>query len=114
MVAKSGGRAVIFAPSKDRCSSPTNIFAPASKLVKTIFELSGLVLSITAILGVVLSVLAYTVLKFRRHPHGYDTDADQVYGSKQVELAWTIFPVLMALVLFVGTAQDRSEASDQD
>ena len=114
MVAKRWA-AVIFAPSADRSSSPTNIFAPVSKPVKSICELSILVLSITAILGVVFSLLAYTVLKFRRRQRGCDTDVAQVYGSKRVELAWTIFPVLMVLVLFLGTAQElRSEGTDQD
>jgi cytochrome c oxidase subunit 2 len=100
---------VIFAPSGDRSSSPTNIFASASTAAKSIFELFVLVLSITAIFVVVLSLLAYTILKFRRRRHGDGCDPAQVYGSNQEELAWTILPVLIVLVLFLATG-DPSRA----
>jgi cytochrome c oxidase subunit 2 len=113
MVAKTG--AVIFAPSVDRSLSPTNIFAPASTPVESIFELPLLVLSTTAaIFSVVFSLLAHAVLKFRRQRHGDGREPAQVYEGNQLDLAWTILPVLIVLVLFLATAQElRAETSNQ-
>jgi cytochrome c oxidase subunit II len=86
--------------------SSTNIFAPASTPAKTIFGLSMFVLAITAVIFVVVAgLLVHSAVKFR----GRDTDADreppQVYGSNQIELAWTVIPVLIVFVLFLATAR---------
>jgi len=64
------------------------------------------VLSITAaIFLVVFGLLAYCVVKFRSRRHDDGREPAQVYGSNQVELAWTVVPVLIVLVLFLATAQ---------
>jgi cytochrome c oxidase subunit 2 len=103
---KNWWAAVIFAQSADRSLSPTNIFAPSSTPARSIFDLSILVLSVTAaIFLVVFSLLVYAVLKFRKRPHDDGREPAQVYGSNQVELAWTVVPVLIVLVLFLATAQ---------
>src|SRR5580693_5833608 len=70
--------------------SPTNIFAPVSTPAQSIFELSRFVLMVTgAIFVVVFSLLVYAVVKFRKRG-GERTEPAQVYGSTQVELAWTV------------------------
>ena len=87
-------------------SSPTNIFAPASTPADTIFGLSLFVLAVTAtIFVVVFSLLAYAVLKFRKRPDDDGREPPQVYGSNQVELAWTVIPVLVVLALFMTTGR---------
>jgi cytochrome c oxidase subunit 2 len=86
--------------------SPTNIFAPVSTPAQSIFELSLFVFTITAtIFIVVFSLLAYAVVKFRRRRTNDGREPAQVYGSIQVELAWTIIPVLIVVVLFLATAR---------
>src|SRR5271154_1069561 len=86
--------------------SPTNIFAPVSTPARSIFELSLFVLTITAaIFIVVFSLLAYAVVKFRRRGTNEGREPAQVYGSIQVELAWTVIPVLIVVVLFLATAR---------
>jgi cytochrome c oxidase subunit II len=86
--------------------SPTNIFAPASTPAKSIVHLSVFVLVITAIIFVVVfTLLLYTIINFRaRAPHESREPA-QVYGSTQIELAWTIIPILIVVVLFLATAR---------
>jgi cytochrome c oxidase subunit 2 len=85
--------------------SPTNIFAPMSTPAQSIFDLSQFVLMVTAaIFLVVFSLLAYAVVKFRRKTNDGREPA-QVYGSTQVELAWTVIPVLIVVVLFLATAR---------
>jgi cytochrome c oxidase subunit 2 len=86
--------------------SSTNIFAPASTPAKSIFGLSMFVLILTALIFVVVAgLLVYSAARFRER----DTDADhepaQVYGSTQIELAWTVIPVLIVFVLFLATAR---------
>jgi len=86
--------------------SPTNIFAPASTPAQTIFDLSLMVIAIAAVIFVIVGgLLAYSVVKFRRRRNDDGREPAQVYGSKQVELAWTIIPVITVLVLFLATAR---------
>ncbi len=86
--------------------SPTEIFAPVSTPARSIFELSLLVLAISAVIFAVVSgLLAYSVVKFRRRNDDDGREPAQVYGSTQVELAWTITPVIIVLVLFLATAR---------
>lgn len=83
-----------------------NIFAPESTPARAIVDLSVLVLSVTAaIFLVVASLLVYVIVKFRATPATTDHEPAQVYGSTQIELAWTIIPVLIVLVLFAATAR---------
>lgn len=99
--------------------SPTNIFAPDSTPARSIFRISTFVLEISgAIFVVVFSLLAYAVIKFRERKNDDGLEPPQVYGSNQMELAWTVLPVLIVVVLFLSTAQvihrvqDASEPAD--
>ncbi len=84
----------------------TNIFAPESTPAKSIFDLSIFVLAITAIIFVVVcTLLVYSVVKFRGRAADADREPAQVYGSNQIELAWTIIPVLIVVVLVLATAR---------
>jgi cytochrome c oxidase subunit 2 len=84
----------------------TNIFAPETTPAKSIFGLSVFVLTITGIIFIVVfTLLAYSVVKFRRTAVNADREPAQVYGSTQIELAWTIIPVLIVVVLFLATAR---------
>jgi cytochrome c oxidase subunit 2 len=83
-----------------------NIFHPSSTPADSILGLSRLVLVITGcIFAVVFSLMAYVVLKFRRREDDDGSEPPQVYGSNQVELAWTVVPGLIVLVLFLATAR---------
>jgi cytochrome c oxidase subunit 2 len=106
MGSKNWWAAVVFAQSGYSSLKATNIFAPVSTPARSIFDLSMLVLSVTAVVFVVVfSLLVYVVLKFRTRRHDDGREPAQVYGSNQVELAWTVIPVLIVLVLFLATAQ---------
>jgi cytochrome c oxidase subunit 2 len=86
--------------------SSTNIFAPASTPAKGIFELSLFVLVVTGLIFVVVfTLLAYAVVKFRAKGADAIREPAQVYGSTQIELAWTVIPVLIVAVLFLATAR---------
>src|SRR6267378_5230344 len=94
------------AAQTDPTLSPTNIFAPVSTQAKSIFGLSLFVLAVTAaIFVVVFSLLAYSVVKFRKRTGDDGREPPQVYGSNQVEIAWTVIPVLIVVALFMATAR---------
>src|SRR5277367_5492566 len=85
--------------------SPTNIFTPVSTPAESIFGLSVFVFSIVAVIFVVVfALLAYAVVRFRGQ-RASGAEPAQVYGSTQVELAWTVIPVLIVVVLFLATAR---------
>jgi cytochrome c oxidase subunit II len=87
-------------------AGPTNIFAPQSTPAKSIVHLSFLVLAITGIIfAVVFTLLVYSLLKFRARSSSANSEPAQVYGSTQIELAWTVIPVLIVVVLFMATAR---------
>ena len=86
--------------------SPTTIFSPASSPAQMIFDLSLLVYAVcTVIFLVVSALLAYTLLKYRKRKGDEGREPAQIFGSKQIELAWTIIPVLIVVVLFLATAR---------
>ena len=86
--------------------SPTNIFAPVSTPADSIFGLSIFVLvTMAAIFVVVFALLAYAVVKFRSRPGDDRREPAQIYGSTQLELAWTVIPVLIVVALFLAAAR---------
>ncbi len=83
-----------------------SIFDPHSTPAESIRHLSHFVLSITGLIFlVVFSLLSYVVVKFRSRVGGAEREPAQVYGSTQIELAWTVIPILIVAVLFLATAR---------
>src|SRR6202162_2311468 len=83
-----------------------SIFKPHSTPAESIYHLSLFVLSITALIFlVVFSLLSYVVVKFRGRAADGGREPAQVYGSTQIELAWTVIPILIVVVLFLATAR---------
>jgi cytochrome c oxidase subunit 2 len=88
--------------------SPTNIFEPAGTPAHSIFSLSMLVLGITGgIFVVVTGLLVYVLIRYRSRPsdNANEQEPPQIYGSNQIELSWTVIPVLLVMILFLATAR---------
>src|SRR5579862_6062954 len=84
----------------------TSIFSPASTPAKSIADLSFFVLVVTGIIFLaVFALLLYSVVRFRGRAMDGGREPAQVYGSMQIELAWTIIPTLIVVVLFLATAR---------
>jgi cytochrome c oxidase subunit II len=84
----------------------TSIFSPASTPAKSIADLSVFVLVVTGIIFLaVFALLLYSVVRFRGRAMDGGREPAQVYGSMQIELAWTIIPTLIVVVLFLATAR---------
>lgn len=87
-------------------SQTLNIFKPDSTPADSIFHLSFLVLAITGLIFlVVFSLIVYSIVRYGRRGTDDHREPPQVYGSNQIELAWTVIPVLIVLVLFLATAR---------
>jgi cytochrome c oxidase subunit 2 len=83
-----------------------SIFAPVSTPASNVFDLSMFVIGITTgIFVVVGGLLTYVIIKFRQKDPNDTVEPAQVYGSTQVELAWTVIPVIIVVVLFLTTAR---------
>ena len=83
-----------------------SIFAPVSTPAYAIRELTWIVLVITgAIFLVVGGLTVYAITRFRRRQGDDGREPPQVYGSLQIELAWTVVPILIVVVLFLVTTR---------
>jgi cytochrome c oxidase subunit 2 len=83
-----------------------SIFDPRSTNAQLLYRLSHFVLAITGVIFVVVSsLLAYVMVKFRNRATDVAREPAQVYGSTQIELAWTVIPILIVVVLFLSTAR---------
>jgi cytochrome c oxidase subunit II len=83
-----------------------SIFAPVSTPAFAIRDLSFFVLGLTAVIFLVVAGFAiYTLIRFGKRPANPDLEPAQVYGSTQIELAWTVVPFLIVVVLFLVTAR---------
>jgi cytochrome c oxidase subunit 2 len=83
-----------------------DMFRPASTPAHSIYNLALFVIVVTAaIFLTVFSLLAYSIVKYRRRSTDDGREPPQVYGSNQVELAWTVLPVLIVVVLFLAAAR---------
>ncbi len=82
-----------------------SMFAPVSTPADDIFDLSMFVLAIMGGIAVVVGgLLVYAVIKFRQRGED-DTEPAQIYGSTRIELAWTVIPFIIVVVLFLTTAR---------
>jgi cytochrome c oxidase subunit II len=85
--------------------SSTSIFSNKTTPAHQINDLSMFVLGITGLIYVgVSSLLVYAIVKFRARK-GDTTEPPQVFGSMQIELSWTIIPILIIVVLFLTTSR---------
>ncbi|WP_158265120.1 cytochrome c oxidase subunit II [Blastopirellula marina] len=78
------------------------MFNPASPDGSAIRDLFYLVMAIsTVIFLLVIGALVYFVVRFRDPPGAPrdDTEPPQIYGSQPIEIAWTLAPTLIVLVL---------------
>jgi cytochrome c oxidase subunit 2 len=86
--------------------SPTSIFDPAATPSRSIFGLSMLVLGITGtIFLIVAGLLLYALIRFRERPSDTPREPAQIYGSNQIELSWTVIPILIVVMLFLATTR---------
>lgn len=98
--------AMFLHPPSYFTQSSTSIFSPAATPSHWIFTLSMFVLSITlAIFLVVAGLLVYALIRYRHRNLLTYNEPTQIYGSNQIELAWTVIPALIVVMLFLTASR---------
>ena len=105
--------AVLAAAEPHDPSLVPNIFKPESTPADHIYGVALFVLTVTgAIFVTVFSLLVYAIVRYRAKPDDDAHEPAQVYGSNQIELAWTVIPVLIVVMLFLATARVIAQIQD--
>lgn len=105
--------AAILAPGQP-VHRVANMFAPRATPADSVYNVSMLVLAIcAAIFLVVGGLLAFTIVRFRRRERDDRREPAQVYGSDRIEIAWTVIPILIVLVLSMATARAVVEVQNK-
>ncbi len=84
-----------------------DIFKPMASPALSEYNIARLTLAITAAIFVVVAgLIVYTIAKFRLKPgQDFHQEPPQVYGSNQIEAAWTVIPILIVFVLIGVSAR---------
>lgn len=102
--------------SADEPNRPiANMFDPLSTPARMIHESSLLVSLICLVIFLIVTgMLVYVVFKFPSKGAADDRkEPPQVYGSSQIELAWTVIPILITIVLILVTTRTIGEIQDR-
>src|SRR5262245_27596042 len=95
-----------LASAADGRGPTPNVFAPVSTPAFAIREIAFFVLGISAVIFIIVAGFApYTPVRYRRRPADAANEPPQIYGSHRIELAWTVVPFLIVIVLFLVTAR---------
>jgi cytochrome c oxidase subunit II len=85
----------------------TNIFNPLATPAESEKNIALFVFAITGVIFVgVAGLIAYTIWRFRQPADAVQqNEPPQVYGSNQIEVAWTVIPILIVFVLIGVSAR---------
>ena len=84
----------------------SSIFAPVSTPAVKEADLAKVVLVLSAVVFVIVAgLVAYSIVRFRAPGVEQNTEPPQIYGSAQVEAAWTVVPLIIVIVLVLATGR---------
>jgi cytochrome c oxidase subunit 2 len=84
-----------------------NIFRPLGTQAANEYQIALFTFAITGTIFVIVAgLLFYTIWRFRHKPSDHNPEEPpQVYGSNQIEIAWTFIPILGVFVLIGVTSR---------
>lgn len=83
-----------------------NIFKPLTTPGQQEFDTAILALLVCAAIFVIVGgLIVYTMIRYRRRSSDDQEEPPQVYGSNQIEAAWTVIPILIVFVLIMVSAR---------
>lgn len=92
-----------------------DMFQPLSRPAEMIHSAALVVLWITAgIFLVVAGMLFFIVVKYRQRKNDDGSEPPQIYGSTNIELAWTVIPILITVVLVLVTSRTIGEIQNHE
>jgi cytochrome c oxidase subunit 2 len=84
----------------------SSIFAPVSTPAARGASLATLALVLSGVVfAVVGGLIVYSVYRYRARAADGDREPPQVYGSAQIEAAWTVIPLVLVVILLLATAR---------
>jgi len=108
---------IVFGPVESafgKNDGVTNIFRPLSQPAQEIKETSILVLAVCAVIFIIVAgLLVYAIVRFRHRAGDEASEPPQVYGSNQIELAWTVLPILIVFVLILVTSRTIADIQNR-
>ena len=100
--------------SAGQVHSIQNMFEPLATPARLVSNVSILTLVVCGVIfAVVATLLAIAVFRFRSRASDDNSEPAQVYGSNQIEIAWTVIPILIVFVLSMATARITSAVQDK-
>jgi len=98
---------VSAAPAYAQDGVPPSALDPKGPNGAAISSLFGIVLAIAAVVFVIVEgMLLFSAWRFRQRPND-TTEPKQVHGNTRFEIAWTIAPAIIVVVLFVLALQTQ-------
>lgn len=92
-----------------------SVFDPASSPAYSIRNLFVLVLAILGVIFLLVEgLLLYCVFRFRSPSGTAASEPPQIYGSRPIEVAWTVAPVLIVFVLFLVVIRSVADVRQID
>ncbi len=101
MLALAVGAALLLSACGEQ--KPYSHISPVTENARDIQFLYKIIFWMALIVFIgVQALITYTALRFRRRN---EDRPEQIHGNKRLEIAWTIIPALVLLVIFIPTAQ---------
>ncbi|HEV2107831.1 MAG TPA: cytochrome c oxidase subunit II [Thermomicrobiales bacterium] len=95
--------------SEQVTGTPYSMISPNATFAEDIQELWELIFWMAAVVFIgVQALIVYTALRFKRRPN-VTGRPPQVHGHRTLEIAWTIIPALILLVILIPTIQTMYE-----
>ena len=90
-------------PSGAKIMSLDALFSPQSPQAQAITSLFTLVLILSAVIFLIVTgLVVYSVLRYRARGEG---EPRQTFGSRRMEVTWTVIPLIVVFILFVLTVR---------
>ncbi len=86
------------------------MFRPLSRPAEMIHDVSWIACIICLVIFLIVTgMLVYIVVKFRQPKVDDGAEPPQIYGSTNIELAWTVIPILITILLVLVTSRTIGE-----
>ena len=91
-----------------------DMFKPLSRPAEMIHDVSVLAFWICGIIFIIVAgLLVYIIIRFGHYDKDDNHEPPQIYGSKSIELAWTVIPIIITVVLILVTSRTIGEIQNQ-
>jgi cytochrome c oxidase subunit 2 len=96
----------VLSMTREVADTISSVFAPVSTPAMKEASVAKMVIAMSLVVFVVVAgLIAYSVVRFRARAGERGSEPSQVYGSAQVEAAWTALPLIIVLIIMLATGR---------